>query len=85
MLDVDLPCQLGGLSAIQPAQREQSNARVPNPWGGKRECPANGGLRRVGGTLVLVGVWLKKLADPRAECSIEDCTANLEQEIGPSA
>ena len=50
-----------------------------------RECPANGGLRRVGGTLVLVGVWLKKLAEPGAECSIEDCTANLEQEIGPSA
>ena len=30
-------------------------------------------------------MWLKPVAEPRAECSIVDCAANLEQEIGTSS
>ena len=44
-----------------------------------------GGSCRLGGPLVLVGVWLKQLAEPRTERSVEDCAANPEQEIGTSS
>jgi len=39
----------------------------------------------MGGLHVLVGVCLKQLAETRAKRSIEDCAANLEQEIGTSS
>jgi len=39
----------------------------------------------MGGLHVLVGVCLKQLAETRAKPSIEDCAANLEQEIGTSS
>ena len=29
-----------------------------------RECPENGGLCRLGGPVVLVGVWLKEMSQP---------------------
>ena len=44
-----------------------------------------GGSCRVGQPLVLVGMRLKPVAQPRAERSIVNRAANLEQEIGTSS
>jgi hypothetical protein len=44
-----------------------------------------GGSCGLGGPFVLIGMRLKQLAEPRAEHAVEDCAADLQQEVGTAS
>src|SRR5579884_2244948 len=57
----------------------------PMPGSRIRECPENGGSRRLCQLWVWAQYWLKQVAESRPEHAVVDRTANLEQKIGTSS